>query len=137
MDLGQARSALVVQGALRTSSSSCLTIDPIRMTLAGCSTNSAGLRGWLSLLSSPPVWATPMPSGVTKTIRLGVSAARSGCPASSAVSDVSVGLLGALCGGWLIAPSCQTRSQETVRRILPMCPLASMARCAAGACASG
>src|SRR6478735_3770690 len=71
------------RGALRTSSSSCLIIDPMRMTLAGSSTRSAGLvrsrsrrssrpSGWgpaPSGRSSPWASATPMPSGVTTTMR--------------------------------------------------------------------
>ena len=58
-------------GALRTSSSSCLTIEPIRITLAGCSTRSAGLvgRSRFSSAGGSSCGATPMPSGVTTTTR--------------------------------------------------------------------
>ncbi len=56
-------------GALRTSSSSCLIMLPIRITFAGCSTSSAGLRSSSSSSSPPGVAAMPMPSGVTTTMR--------------------------------------------------------------------
>ena len=63
-------------GALRTSSRRFLIIDPMRMTLAGCSTRSAGL---VSRSCAPPVTpaasppgrsaATPIPSWVTTMTR--------------------------------------------------------------------
>src|SRR5674476_1218937 len=53
-------------GALRTSSRSCLIMEAIRMTLPGCSTRSAGSRA--SSLS-PGLSATPIPSWETTTPR--------------------------------------------------------------------
>ena len=52
-------------GAERTSSSSCLIIEPIRMTLAGCSTSSATLPSpsSVSATSWPGTPAPPVPSG--------------------------------------------------------------------------
>jgi hypothetical protein len=41
--LAQPRRDASSSGAWRTSSSSCLTIEPIRITFAGCSMRSAGL----------------------------------------------------------------------------------------------
>src|SRR6478609_83903 len=60
-------------GALRTSSRRFLIIEPIRMTLAGCSTRSAGLLLSSSEPSRPgdPGVETPMPSWVTTTTRAG------------------------------------------------------------------
>jgi len=53
------------RGAALTSSSSCLIMLPIRMTLAGCSTISVTGRSPPSALSSP---AMAMPSGPTTRI---------------------------------------------------------------------
>ena len=70
-------------GASRTSSSSCLIIEPIRITLAGCSTRSAGL---VAPSSSPSRSETPMPSCVTTTKRCwSGSASGRGCGAPEGV----------------------------------------------------
>ena len=53
VDLAQPGPAGLVEGAARTSSSSCLTIEPIRITLAGCSTDSVTSRSRPSPVCAP------------------------------------------------------------------------------------
>ncbi len=92
-------------GALRTSSSSCLTIEPIRITLAGCSTRSAGFvgRSRASSAGGSSCSATPIPSGVTTTTRSPSLVTVTGTPWRS---ESSWSGSGRCCS--LMAPSCPT-----------------------------
>ncbi len=102
-------------GALRTSSRSCLTIEPMRITLAGCSTRSAGFvergRGAEASSASPGVGcgATPIPSGVTMTTRSPSLVTVVGTPRSSSPWSRSSR------GCSLMDPSCNTARAHSSR----------------------
>ena len=100
-------------GALRTSSRRFLIIDPIRMTLAGCSTRSAGLLFSSSSPSRPDASGeeTPMPSWVTTTMRPGWSSGPPRCPAARWSCSDMVDSLSHANGGDLSAPTVQRPPQ--------------------------
>ena len=105
-------------GADFTSSRSCRIMLPIRMTLAGCSTMSVTDFSVSPLFESPGPPPTAIPSGPTTTT--------CGLPCSS-------GLISSLMFHTLSGLGCYLVHS----RILPVCELAFMIRCASGACGKG